>query len=110
LVVLAGFMRLVGPEFLAKFGGRTINSHPALLPSFPGIHGPRDALAAGVKLTGATLIVVDDGIDTGPILAQVAVPVEADDDVASLHERIKVAERAMLIEWVGRLAREGVAT
>lgn len=108
LVVLAGFMRLVGPAFLARFGGRTINTHPALLPSFPGTQGPRDALAAGVKITGATLIVVDEGVDTGPILAQVAVPVEPDDDVPSLHARIKVAERAMLTEWVGRLAREGV--
>lgn len=108
LVVLAGFMRLVGPAFLARFGGRTINTHPALLPSFPGTQGPRDALAAGVKITGATLIVVDEGVDTGPILAQVAVPVEPDDDVQSLHARIKVAERAMLTEWVGRLAREGV--
>lgn len=107
LIVLAGFMRLVGPKFLARFGGRTVNTHPALLPAFPGTHGPRDALAAGVKVTGATLIMVDGGVDTGPILAQVPVRVEDDDDVESLHERIKVAERAMLTEWVGRLAREG---
>lgn len=110
LVVLAGFMRLVGPEFLGRFGGRTVNTHPALLPAFPGTQGPRDALAAGVKITGASLIMVDEGVDTGPILAQVAVPVEPGDDVESLHERIKVAERAMLTEWVGRLAREGVPT
>lgn len=108
LVVLAGFMKLVGPAFLAGFGGRTVNTHPALLPSFPGVHGPRDALEHGVKITGATLFVVDEGVDTGPIIAQVAVPVEDDDDVDTLHERIKVAERGMLAEWVGRLAREGV--
>ena len=106
LVVLAGFMKLTGPAFLARFGGRTVNTHPALSPSFPGMHGPRDALEHGVKITGATLFVVDAGVDTGPIVAQVAVPVEDDDDVASLHERIKTSERAMLVEWVGRLARE----
>ena len=109
LVVLAGFMKLTGPAFLARFGGRTVNTHPALSPSFPGMHGPQDALEYGVKITGATLFVVDAGVDTGPIVAQVAVPVEDDDDVASLHERIKVSERAMLVEWVGRLAREPFA-
>jgi phosphoribosylglycinamide formyltransferase-1 len=107
LVVLAGFMKLVGPKFMARFGGRTVNTHPALSPSFPGMHGPADALAYGVKVTGCTLFVVDDGVDTGPIVAQTAVPVEDDDDVESLHERIKVAERAMLVENVGRMAREG---
>lgn len=107
LVVLAGFMKLVGEEFLASFGGRTVNTHPALSPSFPGMHGPRDALAYGVKVTGATLFVVDAGVDTGVIVAQTVVPVEDDDDVASLHERIKVAERTMLVETVGRMAREG---
>lgn len=109
LVVLAGFMKLTGPAFLARFGGRTVNTHPALSPSFPGMRGPQDALEYGVKITGATLFVVDAGVDTGPIVAQVAVPVEDDDDVASLHERIKVSERAMLVEWVGRLAREPFA-
>ena len=109
LVVLAGFMKLVGPAFLEQFGGRTVNTHPSLLPSFPGAHGPRDALAHGVKLTGATLFVVDEGLDEGPIVAQVAVPVEPGDDVESLHERIKVAERDMLTDWVSRLAREGVS-
>lgn len=109
LVVLAGFMKLTGPAFLARFGGRTVNTHPALSPSFPGMRGPQDALEYGVKITGATLFVVDAGVDTGPIVAQVAVPVEDDDDVASLHERIKVSERAMLVEWVGRLAREPYA-
>lgn len=107
LVVLAGFMKLTGPAFLALFGGRTLNTHPALSPSFPGMHGPRDALAYGVKITGATLFVVDQGVDTGPIVAQVAVPVLDDDDESALHERIKASERAMLVEWVGTLARRG---
>ena len=95
LVVLAGFMRLVGPAFLGLFGGRTVNTHPSLLPSFPGMQAPQDALEYGVKVTGATLFVVDDGVDTGPIIAQVPVPVLDDDDVESLHERIKVVERAL---------------
>ena len=107
VVVLAGFMKLVGPAFLDRFGGRTVNTHPSLLPSFPGAHGPRDALAHGVKVTGATLFLVDDGLDEGPIIAQVPVRVEPGDDAGSLHERIKVAERDMLATWVGRLAREG---
>ena len=107
LVVLAGFMKLVGPEFLGTFAGRVVNTHPALCPSFPGTSGPADALAYGVKVTGATLFVVDEGVDTGPIIAQTVVAVQDDDDVASLHERIKVAERQMLVDSVGRVAREG---
>jgi phosphoribosylglycinamide formyltransferase-1 len=107
LVVLAGFMKLTGRAFLARLGGRTVNTHPALSPAFPGMHGPADALAHGVKVAGATLFVVDAGVDTGPIVAQTAVPVEDDDDVQTLHERIKVAERSMLVETVGRMAREG---
>jgi phosphoribosylglycinamide formyltransferase 1 len=107
LVVSAGFMRLAGEEFLDRFGGRYVNTHPALLPSFPGMHGPRDALAYGVKLTGCTLFVVDSGVDTGPIVAQRSVEVRDDDDVATLHERIKAAERSMLVDCVGRMAREG---
>ena len=107
LVVLAGFMKLIGRHFLAEFGGRCVNTHPALSPSFPGMRGPADALEYGVKVTGATLFVVDPGVDTGPIVAQTAVPVEDDDDVETLHERIKVAERAMLVSSVGRMAREG---
>lgn len=106
LVVLAGFMKLTGPAFLERFGGRTVNTHPALSPSFPGTSGPRDALEYGVKITGATLFVVDAGIDTGPIIAQVAVPVEPGDSVETLHERIKVSERQMLVDWVRRLACE----
>lgn len=104
LVVSAGFMRLLGATFLARFGGRTINTHPALLPSFPGMHGPRDALAHGVKVSGATLFEVDAGVDTGRILAQRAVPVLDDDDVDSLHERIKVVERELLAAEVLRRA------
>jgi len=107
LVVSAGFLKLVGAAFLAAFGDRYINTHNALLPSFPGIHGPRDALAYGVKIAGATLFFVDAGVDTGPIVAQVAVPVLDDDTEETLTERIKVAERAQLVEWVGRLVREG---
>ncbi|WP_418062329.1 phosphoribosylglycinamide formyltransferase [Pimelobacter simplex] len=107
LVVLAGFMKLVGETFLERFGGRTVNTHPALSPSFPGMHGPRDALEYGVKVTGATLFVVDAGVDTGAIVAQAVVPVADDDTVETLHERIKTAERAMLVESVGRMAREG---
>jgi phosphoribosylglycinamide formyltransferase-1 len=107
LVISAGFMKLAGEEFLAEFGGRYVNTHPALLPSFPGMHGARDALEYGVKIAGCTLFMVDAGIDTGPILDQRAVPVLDGDDEASLHERIKVAERSMLVEAVGRMAREG---
>lgn len=107
LVILAGFMKLTGPAFLARFGGHTVNTHPALSPSFPGMHGPRDALAYGVKVTGATLFVVDEGVDSGPIVAQVAVPVLDGDDEETLHERIKTSERAMLVDWVGRMARNG---
>jgi len=97
LVISAGFMKLVGPEFLARFEGRMINTHPTLLPSFPGTHGPRDALAYGVKITGATVFLVDSGIDSGVILDQRAVPVADDDTVETLHERIKVAERELLV-------------
>ena len=107
LVISAGFLKLVGPAFLARFGDRYINTHNALLPAFPGIHGPRDALAYGVKVSGATLFFVDDGVDTGPIVAQVAVPVEDDDTEDNLTERIKAAERRQLVDWVGRLVREG---
>ncbi|MGC1210208.1 MAG: phosphoribosylglycinamide formyltransferase [Micromonospora sp.] len=107
LVISAGFLKLVGPHFLAAFGDRYLNTHNTLLPAFPGIHGPRDALAYGVKITGATLFFVDAGMDTGPIVAQVAVPVLDDDDEETLTERIKEAERRQLVEQVGRLVREG---
>jgi phosphoribosylglycinamide formyltransferase-1 len=108
LVVLAGFMKLFGDVYLARFGGRTLNTHPALSPAFPGMDGPADALRYGVKVTGCTLFVVDAGVDTGPIVAQAAVPVLEDDSPESLHERIKVEERRMLVESVGRIAREGL--
>jgi phosphoribosylglycinamide formyltransferase-1 len=107
LVVSAGFLKLVGPRFLAEFGGRYVNTHNALLPAFPGIHGPADALAYGVKVAGATLHFVDSGVDTGPIIAQVAVPVLDDDTEETLTERIKEAERAQLVACVGRMVREG---
>jgi phosphoribosylglycinamide formyltransferase-1 len=107
VVVLAGFMKLVGQEFHDRFGGRIVNTHPALSPSFPGMRGPAEALEYGVKVTGCTLFVVDDGIDTGPIVAQRAVEVDDADTVESLHERIKTAERAMLVDAVGRMVREG---
>lgn len=110
LVVSTGFMRIVGKEFLARFGGRFVNTHPALLPSFPGAHGVRDALAYGVKVTGCTVHFVDDGVDTGPIIAQGVVEVrdeDYEDEGAALHERIKDVERRLLVDVVGRLARHG---
>ena len=107
LVVLAGFMRLTGETFLRAFGGRTVNTHPALSPSFPGMHGPREALEHGVKVTGCTLFIVDSGVDTGPIVAQSAVGVHDDDTAETLHERIKTAERQMLVDCVGRMVRNG---
>ncbi|WP_436004947.1 phosphoribosylglycinamide formyltransferase [Knoellia sp. LjRoot47] len=103
-VVTAGFMKILGP---ATLGDRTIlNTHPALLPSFPGAHAVRDALAHGVKVTGTTAHLVDAGVDTGPILAQRAVEVLDDDTEETLHERIKVHERELLVELVGRMGRD----
>jgi len=107
LVVCAGFMRILGDEFLSRWDGRAVNTHPALLPSFPGAHGVRDALAYGVKLTGVTVHLVDGGVDTGPIIAQRAVPVRDDDDESSLHERIKSVERRLIVDVVGTMARSG---
>ena len=107
IVVLAGFMKLAGPSFLAEFNGRILNTHPALSPAFPGMHGVRDALDYGVKVTGCTLFVVDAGIDTGPIVGQVAVHVLPEDNEATLHERIKEQERILLVDSVARMAREG---
>jgi phosphoribosylglycinamide formyltransferase-1 len=107
LVVLAGFMRLLGRGYLEQFGDRTVNTHPALLPSFPGAHAVRDALAHGVKVTGASVILVDAGTDTGPIVAQRAVEVLEADDEPALHERIKVVERELLVGVVDRMARHG---
>jgi phosphoribosylglycinamide formyltransferase 1 len=107
LIVMAGFMKLVGADFLARFGGRAINTHPALLPSFPGMHGVRDALGYGAKVTGCTVFFINAGTDSGPIIAQAAVPVQDDDDEAALHERIKVTERLLLVDTVGKLVRDG---
>jgi phosphoribosylglycinamide formyltransferase-1 len=109
LVVSAGFMRILGGPFLAQFGDRTINTHPALLPAFPGAHAVRDALAAGVSLTGCTVHQVDSGVDTGPVLGQREVQILPGDSEASLHERIKTAEREMLVETVAALARGQLA-
>lgn len=107
LIVLAGFMKLTGEAFLGRFGGIAVNTHPALCPAFPGMHAPRDALEYGVKVSGCTLFVVDSDVDAGPIVAQVAVPVADDDDPELLHERIKVSEREMLVDTVGRMVRDG---
>jgi phosphoribosylglycinamide formyltransferase-1 len=108
LVVSAGFMKILGPQFLSQFTGRVINTHPALLPAFPGAHAVPDALAHGVKVTGCTVHIVDAGMDTGPILAQEAVPVEEGDDEASLHERIKIVERTLLAEVLAAVATRGL--
>ena len=104
LVVSSGFMRILGAEFLAGAGAPIINTHPALLPSFPGAHAVRDALAHGVKITGCTVHQVDAGVDTGPILAQEAVRVREDDDQDSLHERIKVEERRLLVDTLAGIS------
>ena len=107
LIVSAGFMKLVGAAFLERFGGRFVNTHPSLLPSFPGMHGPRDALAYGVKVTGCTVFLVDAGVDAGPVVAQAAVPVFDADDEETLHGRIKAVERGLLVDTVGRMVRDG---
>ena len=106
-VVCAGFMRILGPSVVERFRGRLINTHPALLPSFPGAHGVRDALAHGVRVTGCTVHLVDEGVDTGPVLAQAVVEIEADDTESALHDRIKTVERALLVETVAALAAHG---
>jgi phosphoribosylglycinamide formyltransferase 1 len=108
LVVSAGFMKILGSEFLSKFVGRTLNTHPALLPAFPGARGVADALAHGVKVTGCTVHLVDTGTDTGPILAQQAIRVLDDDDEETLHERIKVTERRLLVDVIAAVATGGV--
>ena len=104
LVVSAGFMRILSPDFVAKF--RAINSHPSLLPHFPGAHAVRDALAAGVTETGCTIHWIDSGVDTGAIIAQIPLPIRSGDTEASLHERIKIAERALIVETIATLSRE----
>jgi len=107
LVVSAGFMKILGPSFREAIGAPLLNTHPALLPAFPGTQAPADALAYGVKVTGATVHLVDDGVDTGPVLAQAAVPVEPGDDPERLHERIKIEERRLLVATVAALAHHG---
>jgi phosphoribosylglycinamide formyltransferase 1 len=107
LVVSAGFLKILGPAFLAGVGTPVLNTHPALLPAFPGMHPVADALSYGVKVTGATVHLVDDGVDTGPVLAQSPVAVRAGDTVDALHERIKIEERRLLVATVAALARDG---
>lgn len=107
LVLCAGFMRLLGEPVLRAFPGRIVNTHPALLPAFPGAHAVRDALAGGVKVTGCTVMIVDEGVDTGPILAQRAVDVREDDTESSLHERIKTVERELVVDTIGTMVRSG---
>lgn len=108
LVVSAGFMKILGPQFLSRFLGRVVNTHPALLPAFPGAHAVPDSLAYGVRVTGCTVHLVDAGMDTGPILAQEAVAVLDEDDEAALHERIKVVERRLLVDVLAAMATRGV--
>jgi phosphoribosylglycinamide formyltransferase 1 len=108
LIVSAGFMKILGPQFLTQFCGRILNTHPTLLPAFPGAHGVAEALAYGVKVTGCTVHLVDAGTDTGPILAQQPIPVLDDDDEQTLHERIKVTERRLLVDVVAAVATGGV--
>ncbi|WP_424805595.1 phosphoribosylglycinamide formyltransferase [Rhodococcus sp. 27YEA15] len=110
LVVSAGFMKILGPAFLDRFGGRIINTHPALLPAFPGAHAVPDALAYGVKVTGSTVHLVDSGVDTGPILAQESVPVLDGDTESTLHERIKIVERRLLADVIAAVATRGVVS
>jgi phosphoribosylglycinamide formyltransferase-1 len=107
LVVLAGFMRILAPGFLSRFPQRVVNTHPALLPSFPGAHAVADALAYGVRVSGVTVHLVDEGVDTGPVVAQAAVPVLDGDDEDALQRRIQEVERPLYVEAVGRLARGG---
>ena len=108
LIVSAGFMKILGRQFLSRFPGRVVNTHPALLPAFPGAHAVPEALDYGVKVTGCTVHLVDDGVDTGPILAQQAVEVNEGDDELTLHERIKVVERRLLVDVLAALATRGV--
>lgn len=108
LVVCAGFMRVIGGSVIKEFAGRIINSHPALLPAFPGAHAVADALAYGAKVTGCTVHVVDAGVDTGPIIAQQPVVIADDDNEDSLHERIKEIERVLLVDVVEKCIQEGL--
>lgn len=107
VVVCAGFMRLIGAPLLKAKAGRIVNTHPALLPAFPGAHAVRDALAAGVKVTGCSVMLVDEGVDTGPLLAQAPVEVREDDTETTLHERIKAVERELVVSTIGTMVRDG---
>ncbi len=107
LIVCAGFMKVLGSAVIDRFGGRIVNTHPALLPSFPGAHAVADALAYGVKVTGTTVHFVDEGVDTGPVIAQEAVPILSGDTEGTLHARIKDVEHRLYVDTVGRLARSG---
>jgi phosphoribosylglycinamide formyltransferase-1 len=109
LVVLAGFMRILGPEVIARFRGRIVNVHPSLLPAFPGSDGPAQAVRAGVRVSGCTVHLVDEGVDSGTIIAQGAVPVLPTDDFASLHARIQRVEHVLLPDVIDQIAR-GVVT
>lgn len=106
LIILSGFMKLLPASLVSRFAPRILNTHPAYLPEFPGAHAVRDALEAGVSQTGASVIVVDEGIDTGEILAQERVPIESGDDESALHDRIKVVERRLLLQVIARLSSE----
>lgn len=108
IVVLAGFMRIVSPAFLAAWPDRVVNVHPSLLPAFPGAHAVREALAYGVKVTGSTVHLVDEAVDHGPIIAQRAVPVLDEDDEAALHERIKQVEHTLLPGALKLLCRDRI--
>lgn len=108
LVVLSGFMKLLPPDFVDALAPNVINTHPAYLPEFPGAHGVRDALAAGVAQTGASVIVVDNGVDSGPIISQERVAIEPGDTESSLHERIKPVERRLLIQAILDIANSRI--
>lgn len=102
-IILSGFMKLLPPGVVGRFSPKILNTHPAYLPEFPGAHGVADALAAGVEETGASVIVVDDGVDSGPIVARKRVPIHPGDTEASLHERIKVVERELLLDVLAQV-------
>ncbi len=106
-LVSVGFMRVLAPAFLDRFPGKIVNSHPSLLPAFPGARAVPDAIDYGVRVTGCTIHLVDAGVDSGPILAQSAIPIAPDDDVDSLHERVKTVERVQLVEVLAQLATTG---
>jgi phosphoribosylglycinamide formyltransferase 1 len=103
LVVSAGFMRILGPAFVNEYRGKIINTHPALLPQFPGAHAVRDALNAGAVVTGCTIHFIDEGVDTGPVIIQQAVEIEPNETEEHLHERIKAVERELLPKIINQI-------